>query len=110
VQTNRIIHNNKLDIIIRESEKGACVLVDVAIEGDGNVINKETENILKYKNLTIEIQRVWKAKRVMPVTIWASGTTSNSNREYPRNISGKHEIKELEQTAIWTLRTCFGRY
>jgi hypothetical protein len=30
---------------------------DVAISGDRNVFKKEAEKILKYKDLTIEIQR-----------------------------------------------------
>ena len=43
---------------------------DVAISGDRNVIKKETEKILKYKDLTIEIQRMWNVKtKVIPVII-----------------------------------------
>jgi hypothetical protein len=38
------------------------MLIDVAISGDINVIKKETEKILKYKDLTIEIQRMWNVK------------------------------------------------
>jgi len=35
------------------------MLIDVTISGDINVIKKETENILIYKDLTIEIQLMW---------------------------------------------------
>ena len=35
-----------------------CMLIDVAIPGDRNVIKKEAEKILKHKDLTIEIQRM----------------------------------------------------
>jgi len=59
VQTDRTIPNNKPDIIIRDNEKGTFMLIDAAISGDRNVIKKEAENILKYKDLTIEIQRMW---------------------------------------------------
>jgi len=38
------------------------MLIDVAISGDINVIKKEAEEILKYKDLTIGIQRMWKCK------------------------------------------------
>jgi len=62
VQTGRTIPNNKTDIIIRDNEKRTCMLIDVAISGDRNVIKKEAEKILKYKNLTIEIQRMWNVK------------------------------------------------
>jgi len=34
------------------------MLIDVTISGDRNVIKKEAEKILKYKDLTIEIQRM----------------------------------------------------
>ena len=44
-------------IIIRDNEKGTCMLIDVAISGDRNVIKKEAEKILKYEDLTREIPR-----------------------------------------------------
>ena len=53
----------------------------------GIVIEKEVEKILKYKDLTIETQRMWKVKtRVIPVIIGATGTISKSFRKYVRNI------------------------
>ena len=55
VQTDRTIPNNKPDITIRDNEKRTCMLVDVAISGDRNVIKKEADKILKYKDLIIEI-------------------------------------------------------
>ena len=65
------------------------------------MIKKETEKILKYTDLTIEIQRMWNVKtKVMPVIIGATGTISNSLRKYVSNIPGKHEVKELQKTAI----------
>jgi hypothetical protein len=46
------------------------MLIDVAISGDRNVIKKEAEKILKYKDLTIELQRMWNVKtKVIPVII-----------------------------------------
>jgi hypothetical protein len=77
VQSDRIIPDNKPGSIIRDNEKKTCMLIDVAISGDRNVIKKEAEKILKYKNLTIEIQRMWDVKtKVIPVIIGASWTTS----------------------------------
>jgi hypothetical protein len=53
------------------------MLIDVAISGDRNVIKRESEKILKYKDITIEIQRMKNVKaRVIPVIIGATGTIS----------------------------------
>jgi len=66
-----------------------------------NVIKKEAEKILKYKDLTIEIQRRWNVKtKVIPVIIGATGTISKPFRKYVSNIPGKHEVKEVQKTAI----------
>jgi hypothetical protein len=46
-------NNNNKQTIIRDNEKGTCMLIDVTISEDRNVIKKEAEKILKYKDLTI---------------------------------------------------------
>ena len=77
------------------------MLIDVAISGDRNVIKKGAEKILKYKDLTIEIQRMWNVKN--------KGDSINNRRDwdYPKafrkyvsNIPGNHQVKELQKTAI----------
>jgi RNase P/RNase MRP subunit POP5 len=65
------------------------------------VIKKEAEKILKYKDLTIEIQRMWNIKaRVIPVIIGVTGTISKLFRKYVNSIPGNHEVRELQKTAI----------
>jgi hypothetical protein len=77
------------------------MLIDVAISGDRNVIKKEAPKILKYKDLTIKIQRVWNLKtKVIPVIMGATGTISKLFRKYVSNIPGNHVVKELQKTAI----------
>jgi hypothetical protein len=82
-------------------EKGTCMLIDAPIPGDRNVIKKEAEKILKYKDLTTEIQRMWNVKtKVTPVITGATGTISESFRKYLSSVPGKHDIKELQKTAV----------
>jgi len=58
------------------------MLLDVAILGDRNVIKKEAEKILKYKDLVIEIHRMWNVKgKETPAIIEATGTLSSSLRQ-----------------------------
>jgi len=50
------------------------MLIDVGISGDRNVIKKEAEKILKYKDLAIDIQRMWNVKN--------KGDTSNNRGDW----------------------------
>ena len=65
------------------------------------MIKKEAEKILKYKDLTMEIQRMWNVKaRLIPLVTGATGTISKSFRKYVSNIPGNRDVKELQKTAI----------
>jgi hypothetical protein len=93
--------NNKPDIIIWNNEEQTYTLIDVAPPEDRNVAKKEAEKILKYKDLIIEIQLMWDVKiKVMPAITGATGTISQSFRKYFSSITAKHEVKELQKTAI----------
>ena len=73
-----------------------------SIVDDGDdVIEKEADKILKYKNLTTEIECMSNVKiNLIPIIIEATGTITKSIRKYLSNIPGKHEVKELQKTAI----------
>jgi len=86
------------------------MFIDIAIPGDRNVIKKEAEKILKYKDLTIEIQRMWNVKaKVIPVITGATGTISKSFRKYVNNIPGNHDVRELQKKPYWAPHTYFGK-
>jgi hypothetical protein len=71
------------------------------------VIKKEAEKILKYKDLTIEIQHMWSVKtNVTPIIIETTGTISKSLRKYLSNVPGIHEVKE----PYCALHTYCGKY
>ena len=89
VQTNRTIPNNKLEVIICDNEKGTCMLIDVSISRDRNVIKNDDE----------KKPYIWNSVRVecksKSNTTEVSGTISKSFSHYCSNIMGKHKIKEL---------------
>jgi hypothetical protein len=65
VPAERTTPNNKPSIIIRvirHNKQVTCVIIDVAIPGDRNVIKREAERVLKYKDPITEIQRIWNVK------------------------------------------------
>jgi hypothetical protein len=50
---DRDVLANRPDIIVKNKMDKTCLLIDVAIPSDKNVIKKEAQNKLKYKNLSI---------------------------------------------------------
>jgi hypothetical protein len=78
-----------------------CLLINVAIPSDRNVIQKESEKKLKYKNLSTEIQRMWNLKCfVMPVIIGATRIVTRGLKKYLETIPGEHSIDSLQKTAV----------
>jgi hypothetical protein len=53
---------NRPYIILTNRKERACILIDVAIPAERNVMQKEAEKKLKYKSLCIEIQQMWNMK------------------------------------------------
>jgi hypothetical protein len=107
VQTDRRVPNDKPDIIIRNNKEGTCMLIDVAIHGNGCVFKKEAEKILKYKDLIMEVQCMWNVKAQV---ILVTGTISKSLRQYLSNIPRNHKIKELQKKRpYWALHTYCGK-
>jgi hypothetical protein len=59
--------------VIRQT--GTCILFDLAVSGDRNVMMKEDEKILKHKDVTRETQNMWNIKtKAIPVITGATGT------------------------------------
>jgi hypothetical protein len=98
VQTDREVLGNRPDIIIKNKKDKICLLIDVAIPSDRNVVNKEAKKKLKYKNLSIEIQQMWNMKcLVIAVVIGATGIVTKGLKKYLETIPGKHSIDSLQK-------------
>jgi hypothetical protein len=98
IQTDREVLANRPDIIIKNKKHKTCLLIDVAIPSDKNVIQKEAEKKLKYKNLSIETQRMWGMKCfVIPVIIGATGIVIKSLQIYLETIPGQHSVDSLQK-------------
>jgi hypothetical protein len=87
------------------------MLIDVALPRDRNVIKKEAEKILKYKDLIIE--------KSAHVKCECKSDTSNNRGDWnhfkitqtvpEQHTGGKHEIKELQKQPYWALHTYCGK-
>ena len=80
-----------------------CVQCSTAVRTEYNTVVTDTHRYYRYV-LTHgdgDDNNMWNVKRrVIPVTIGATGTISRSFRKHVSNIPGHHAVKELQKTAI----------
>jgi hypothetical protein len=100
VQTDKTIPNNKQNTIIRDNGKRTRMLNSCNNLRRQKCDKDRSREDSKFKDLTVEIQRMVNVKtNVIPVIIGATRTISKSFRKYLSNVPGKHEVKELQKTA-----------
>ena len=60
------------------NKEKACPLITIATPVDSDVNTKETEELSKYKDLEIDVNRMWKfSAKILQVIIGALGTFKN---------------------------------
>ena len=101
VHTYKTIKANKPDIIIKDKQEKTCVLIDMAIPSDRNTSVKVAEKLSKYKDLEIEITKMWGLKTItVPVVIVALGIVKKGIEKQIDKIPGKINITELQKIAL----------
>ena len=70
VHTDKMSKANKPDIVIKDKQEKTCMLIDMAIPADRNTSVKVAEKLSKYKDLEVEITKMWGLKTItVPVVI-----------------------------------------
>ena len=101
ILTDRTILANRSDLIILNKNEQNCLIVDVAVPDDVNVLKKVTEKRLNYKDLQIEISRMWNVKtKVVAVVIGALGTMSDNFNKEIELIPGKPIAEDIKNIAM----------
>ena len=73
-------------------------MIDIAIPDDSNVSTKETEKLTKYKDLEIEVSRMWKVRtKIVPVITAALGEIKNQNLQL---LPGQSLAIELQKITL----------
>jgi hypothetical protein len=106
------------DIIIKNKTNNIFLLIDVAIPSDGKVMQQEAEKKFKYKNLSIEIKRMWNMERfVIPSIIGATEivtkglkkSVNNTRKSFNRLSTGNRCTRDIvynkESATVWNLRS-----
>ena len=73
-QTDKEIKANRPDIVVKDKKGRNCQLIEMSVPTERKTSIKMTEKLLKYKDLEIEIERLWGIKAMtIPVIIGTLG-------------------------------------
>ena len=101
VLTDRTIPANRPDIIFLDRKEKYCLLIEISISDDQNVMKKLSGKILKYEDLQIEVSRTWNVEvKTTPVIVGALGTIEENCRKELEMIPGKPSQYEVQKIAL----------
>ena len=74
------------------------MLIDMMIPTDRNISVKKFDELSKYKDLQIEIERLWQLKAtVIPVVIGALGRVKKGVLNHLKSIPGEPNLQEIQK-------------
>ena len=101
IHTDRTIAANRPDIVLKNKKDKTCLLIDMTTPLDTNTLVKTTEKLTKYKDLEIEVERMWGLKTTtVPVVMGALGTIKKDMENYSNKIPGNINIHELQKITL----------
>ena len=101
IHTDRTIKANRPDIVVKDLNKKKCTLIDMTVPADRNIAPKEFEKLSKYKDLEIEIQKMWHLDTsTIPVVVGALGLLKQGTEDYMERIPGKPKLFEIQKIAL----------
>ena len=101
VHTDRTIQANRPDIIIKDRKNKVCVLIDMSVPTDKNISVKVFDKLSKYKDLEIEIQKMWNLKTItVPVVVGSLGMIKKDTQAFINKIPGKHNLQEIQKIVL----------
>ena len=103
IKTDKVIKERRPDLVIVKKKARQALIVDVAIPGDSRVAMKELEKKMKYRDLAVELQRLWEMKKVsvVPIVIGALGAIPPELPNHLKTIAVEDvTIEQLQRSAV----------
>ena len=101
IHTDRTIQANRPDIVVKNHNDKTCFLIDMSVPSDISVSLKIFEKLSKYKDLEIEVAKMWHLKTTaLPVVIGALGIAGKTAPNYVSQIPGAPSLTELQRITI----------
>ena len=101
IHIDRFIAANKPDIVLKNKRDKTCLLIDMTIPLDTDTSVKTTETLTKYKDLEIEVERMWGLKTTtVPKVMGALGTVKKDMENYSNKIPGNISIRGFQKITL----------
>ena len=98
IRTERTIQANRPDIVIKHKQNKTYQLTDMSVPSDSTISTKEFEKLRKYKDLEIEIAKMWKIKtKIIPVIVGALGMFKKGTQKYVNEFPGNLSLAEIQK-------------
>ena len=98
---HRKIKANKPDITFNDKRDRTCKLIDVKIPADKNISVAKFEKLSKYKDLEIEVEKLWHIKTVtIPVVIGTLGMIKKGTKKHLEKIPGSLNLAQMQKIAL----------
>ena len=96
--------------MVKDKKERICLLIGMFIPTERNTSLKTMEKLTKYKDLEIEIKKMWEMKpTTVPVIIGTLGLVKKGTETYIREIPGNIRITELQKTVLLETAHILGR-
>ena len=111
IHTDRELSANKPDIVIKDHADRCCKLIDVSVPADRNTSMKVIEKLSKYKDLEIEIARMWGMRtETVPVIVGALGLIRERMDQNLGKIPATSNINELQKIVLLGMAHILRRF
>ena len=101
IRTDRVIPVHRPDLTILNKTNNKVSLIDVAVPWNSRVEQKEQEKRDKYKDLRIELRRLWnKPVEILPIIIGALGTIPESLKRYLEELGAYVAPRLLQKIVV----------
>ena len=83
---------------MHDKKEKTYILISIAVPDDSNINAEESEKLSKYKDLEIEVSRIWKVRtKIVPVIIVALGTIKKGLYQNLQLLPGHLSAIELQK-------------
>ena len=99
-QLDRKIDHYRPDIVLFDKKRRKCLIIDVAIPGDHRIV-KETDKILAYGDLKLELSQMWNCEtKVVPIIIGAVGSIPANLEKHLKSLDINCNISTFQKSAL----------